>query len=376
MFSITANRVAHFIDRANNATVPFSLEMPDGTLRSVAGDAPRFCVHLRNVRGLRSFCSFDQWRIANAYLSGDIDITGDFIQVFALQDLLEDSHPWISAWRFLEPLAVGQVRSNARAIDTHYEVDPSFFLSFLDPLYPAYSQGVFESPDEPLSAAIKRKFDYCVDKCELGSNKRVLEIGPGWGAFACYVLDRGVDYVGITNSRTSFRYLTDSLGNVGGKPQFWLGDFLNFHSDAQFDAIVIMGVIEHLPQYGAVIRKFSQLLAPGGFVYLDASAARDNARNSFIVKYIYPGNHRFLSLRKFLSDLESSPLEVLETLNDSESYHLTCRHWASNLDSRESFIRQQFGDVAYRKFRLYLWASAHSFLTRKLESFRLVLHKP
>ena len=70
---------------------------------------------------------------------------------------------------------------------------------------PAYSQGVYESDDETLDTALRRKFDYAAEKCELRQSTRVLEIGPGWGAFASHVLPRGVNFVGLTISEVSLK---------------------------------------------------------------------------------------------------------------------------------------------------------------------------
>ena len=45
----------------------------------------------------------------------------------------------MAAWRFIEPLLFGQVYTNKRAISSHYNADPKLFLSFLDPVFPAYA---------------------------------------------------------------------------------------------------------------------------------------------------------------------------------------------------------------------------------------------
>ena len=60
-----------------------------------------------------------------------------------------------------------------------------------------------KSDDEQLATALERKFNYAVERCELGPGKRVLEIGPGWGAFAGYALQSGTDFTGITISTAS-----------------------------------------------------------------------------------------------------------------------------------------------------------------------------
>ena len=101
--------------------------------------------------------------------------------------------------------------ANRAAITSHYDLDPKLFLSFLDPVLPAYSQGVYENDDETLETALRRKFDYAVDKCELRQSTRVLEIGPGWGAFASHALPRGVNFVGLTISEVSQTFINEKL---------------------------------------------------------------------------------------------------------------------------------------------------------------------
>ena len=94
-----------------------------------------------------------------------------------------------------------------------------------------------------------------------------------------------------------------------------------------------MGVIEHLPQYGAVLRKFASLLKPGGRVFLDGSACTKKYElSSFMVKYIYGGNHSFLVLHDFLEQMARTPLRVREMHNDRFSYFLTFQQWAKNFD--------------------------------------------
>ena len=91
-----------------------------------------------------------------------------------------------------------------------------------------------------------------------------------------------------------------------------------------------MGVIEHLPQYDRVLARFASLLKPGGNVFLDGSACTKKYElSSFMVKYIYPGNHSFLVLHDFLDKLARTPFRALEIFNDRYSYYLTFRNGPS-----------------------------------------------
>ena len=241
------------LKRVSGFATPFSIELHTGETRKVGQGAPEFRVALRNDRAFRALRTLDEGDICEAYLRGDLDIEGDMLKPFTLRTFLHDRHPLVLAWRFIQPLLFGQVYTNKRAIASHYNADPKLFLSFLDPVFPAYSQGVYEHDDEPLSRALQRKFDWAIEKCELGPGKRVLEIGPGWGAFAGHALQAGVRFTGITNSEVSQAYLRSKLANFGDQFDIVLTDFYDYEPDEQFDSIVIMGVIEHLPNYERVL---------------------------------------------------------------------------------------------------------------------------
>ena len=375
--SASLSRINRFIDRIGTVETPFTIEMPDGGKRDLGNGEPQFHVALRNKTAVKAMSSLDEANISEAYLRGDIDVDGDMISPFALRLSLDDRHPIVSAWRFIQPLIFGQVYTNKAAITSHYDLDPKMFLSFLDPVLPAYSQGVYEKDDETLETALRRKFDYAVEKCELGQSTKVLEIGPGWGAFAGHALPRGIDFVGLTISEVSQTFINEKYHEYREQFDILLQDFLDYDPKEKFDSIVIMGVIEHLPDYERVVKKFFHLLKPGGLVFLDGSAGNEKYKlPTFMVRHIYPGNHSFLILDDFINKVAKTSFEILEIHNDRHSYYLTFKQWAENLEKNKDFVVSKFGDIEYRKFRLYLWGSTYQFLSRNLSCFRMVLYKP
>lgn len=375
--SSTATTLDALINRVGEFATPFSIELPDGGKRTIGQGKPEFEVGLRNERAIRALRSLDEGNIAEAYLQGDIDIEGDMLKPFTLRAHLDDRHPLVTAWRFIEPLLFGQVYTNKQAISSHYNADPKLFLSFLDPVMPAYTQGIYEHDEEPLAKAVERKFDWAIEKCKLGPGKTVLEIGPGWGAFAGHALQAGVRFTGITIAEVQQSYLRSKLANFGDRFDIVLTDLYDYQPKEPFDAIAIMGVMGHLPHYQRVLDKFFELLKPGGFVYLDeASAWKKYEISSFMTRHIFPGNHSFLVLDDFINKVPKSGMELMEVHNDRWSYHLTFKQWALNLEASKDYVRANFGDFEFRKFRLYLWGAAYEFLTRNLDCYRLILYKP
>jgi cyclopropane-fatty-acyl-phospholipid synthase len=350
--------------------------LPDGR-RFRAGNGPIVAeINLRNSRAISALGSLNEGNIAQAYLAGDLDMTGDFLQLLELRSFLSDRHYLSWAWRFLEPMLFGQVKTNARAISVHYDLDPKFYLSFLDETR-CYTQGIFISDDEPLHVAIRRKFDYCIETCRLGPRSHILEVGPGWGAFSEYAAKRGIRITAVTNSGRSGEFVADLGRRLGCDWEVKVDDFLTYKSAERFDAIVLMGIMEHLPRYDAVLRQFLHLLKPGGFVYLDASAARDKYKaSSFIYRDIYPGNHSFFVLHDFLRAVSRTSLQVRAVVDDRHNYFLTFKHWARKFESQRKRVVADFGERNYRRFNLYLWSSAQCFLTDRLQCYRVLLEHP
>jgi cyclopropane-fatty-acyl-phospholipid synthase len=182
-------------------SVPFDMYFPDGAARRFGQGLPSFCVRLKNRNAVRAITSLDQVKFADAYLVGDIDIDGDMLRPFELRQTMGDLHPLMTVWRFLQPLLMGQVRTNQAAITSYYDIDAEFFLSFLDPKTPCYTQGIYTSAAETLDAATIRKFDYCYEKLRLKPGDHILEVGPGWGAWFEYASRRGIKCTGISISR-------------------------------------------------------------------------------------------------------------------------------------------------------------------------------
>ena len=363
----------HFAD----SPVSFDITLPNGSLQHFGPKAASFHVTLKNARALRAISSLDEGRFGDAFLAGDIDIEGDMLCPFELRSSMKDSHLLTAAWRFIQPLLFGQIHTNQQAITAHYDIDPDFFLSFLDPKTPCYTQGVYEAAEETLDVATLRKFGYCFEKCELKPGDHILEIGPGWGAWLEYASRRGVKCTGITISQVSVDYLTRKRKDLGFDWELIFCDLLQYRTDRRYDAIVIMGVIEHLPNYKLVLDKFAALLKPGKFIFLDGSACTKKYElSSFMAKYIYGGNHSFLVLHDFLDKLAKTSLEVIEILNDRYSYFLTFQQWARNFDANRDFVVERFGDFNYRRFRLYLWGAAYEFKSRSLDCYRMIIRVP
>src|SRR5207253_2145561 len=102
----------------------------------------------------------------------------------------------------------------------------------------------------------------------------------------------------------------------------------------RYDAIVLLGVMEHLPNYPALFRKFEALLKRGGRLYMDFAAGRRKFDvSAFTYRYIFPGDHTPVVLPELLAAAKRTALEPITLHTDRHSYFLTPQAWARNLEA-------------------------------------------
>lgn len=361
---------------AGKIVVPFNVRSPNDNIYKFGNGDPAFTIFLKDRNALSAIARFDELRFTEAYINGSLDIEGDIWAVISCREILSDKRPLHSIWRRIEPLIAGQVHTNRRAIAEHYDFESEFYLKFMDASR-CYSQAVFEHDDEPLETAQRRKLEFVVQSCGLKPGDRVLDVGGGWGTFVEYAGKQGIHVTALTIARKSEEFINDLIRRLHLPCEVIYGDFYEHTTAEPYDAIVILGVMEHLPDYPAVVSQFLRLLKPGGKIYLDASSFREKySKPTFISRYVYPGNHRYFCLHDFLTQVAKTNLEVRSINNDRHSYYLTCREWAKNLDAERDEIVKRWGEKVYRIFRLYLWGSSYSFFNRGMDAFRLVLERP
>jgi len=375
----TYDRIIRLIQRqsGDKVSIPFELQLPRGGRSYRFGNGePSISFIVNDRNGLAALCSFDELRFCEAYMSGSLDIEGDMLKLPDFRRILTDRHPFHYLLSRMLPLFIGQAHINKKAIASHYEHCEEFFLKFMDSTR-CYSQAVFERDDESLEAAQRRKLEFALAACKVKPGDQVLDVGGGWGTFTEHAGRQGVHVTSLTISPRSEQFIADLIQRHQLPCQVLYQDFFGHVSPKPYDAIVILGVMEHLSDYPAVVRQFQKLLKPGGRVYLDASAYREKySKPTFISRYIFPGNHSYFCLHDFLTEVDKTDLEVLTVHNDRHSYYLTCKTWAENLDAARDEIIRRWGDSLYRSFRLYLWGSAHAFFSHGLEAFRVVLERP
>lgn len=361
---------------AHQVKIPFGIRLWGGSVYRFGEGEPAVDIVVKDRNGLAALGRLDELGICEAYMDGSLDVVGDMLHFVGLRATLSDRHPLTYLWRRIAPLLLGRSTTNRQAIAAHYEFPNDFYLKFLDPTR-CYSQAVFERDDEPLESAQRRKLDFALNACRLKAGDRVLDVGCGWGSFTEHAGRHGIHVTSLTISHQSETFVKDLIQRLALPAQVLNEDFLDHRSPEPYDAIVILGVMEHLPDYPAVLRRLEHLLKPGGRLYLDASAFREkHVKPTFVSRYVFPGDHSYFCLHDFLGAVAKTSLEVSAVYDDRHNYYLTCKAWAENLDAAWDEITRLWGEALYRRFRLYLWGSAYAFFTRGMDAYRVVLERP
>ncbi len=365
---------SYFSDRP---PVTFAVTTLDGEKHTFGPGEPEFSITVSDEKGARALASLDQLQVAVAYLRGHLDVDGNVMTVLALRKFFPDVHPIAWLARFAPALMRGKSEHDRRSISAHYDRESEFFLTFMDKRHRCYTQGVFASDDEPLEDAMTRKMDLAIEAIRVKPGDHVLEVGGGWGAFVEHAGRRGIQVTTLTLAEESERYLNDFIAANELPATVVRRHVLQYEAPQRFDAIVNMGVTEHLPDYRATLRKYAELVKPGGNVYLDALAMRAKHRvSTFMSRYVYPGESSPLLLHAYLRQVARSPFELVSVEDDRHNYYLTCREWARRLDEAREEVVRRWGDPLYRRFRIFLWGSAAGFDTGLVQAYRWVLRMP
>ncbi len=349
----------------------------NGTKHTFGSGEPVFTIVISDPRGEKAVGSLDQFGVAVAYLNGWLDVEGDLAAALKMRHFFRDVHPiaWVS--QFIPSLIRGRKESDKRAISHHYDEDSEFFLSFLDERHRCYTEGVFAYDDEPIEDAMTRKMDLAIAAIGVKPGDHVLEVGGGWGAFVEHAGKRGIEVTTLTLSKESEAYLNGLIAREKLPARVIREHIFEYTSVTRYDGIVNMGVTEHLPNYKTTIKKYAELLKPGGSVYLDALAMRAKHNiSTFMSRYVYPGGQSPLLLHAYLREVAHSPFELISIEDDRHNYMLTCKRWAERLDEKRDEIVSRWGEPLYRRFRLFLWGSAAGFDTGLVQAYRWVLHMP
>ena len=266
--------------------------------------------------------------------------------------------------------------SNQRDIQVAYDVSNEFFSLWLDENM-HYTSASYLTGDETLEQAQLQKCKILYDYAEMTPDKKVLDIGCGWGANLQYLaLDRGVKEAhGITLSPAQGAEI-DSRKLPGVKT--WVCDYKDFEPPMLYDAVQSIEMVDHLVSpaqaregqavdiYRRYFDKVAQWVPSGAYFGFQAilrvvvpRRRKDLADLQFTADVIFPGG---LNPRLEELIMAAHPSwEVLDVRTQRESYGKTTAEWYRRMQAHEDEIRKRWGDQVYDDYDRYLSTCVRAF---------------
>ncbi|MDE2423027.1 MAG: class I SAM-dependent methyltransferase [Betaproteobacteria bacterium] len=356
-------------------------------------DTNEYIVQIHDARFWRAIFKGGSVGAGEAYMEGYwdcIDLTGLLRLILKNRALLDNmekgwarlSYPWRSIEHYLHRNSKVGSKKNIAA---HYDLGNEFYSLWLDPSM-FYSSAYFEKQNSTLEEASWYKCQLLAEQLELTSRDHVLEIGSGWGGFACYAAKHyGCRVTTITISEEQYQYVLNRIRDwqVEHLVEVQLKDYRDvkglYTKLVSIEMIEAVGA-EFLPTY---FEQCSSLLAPQGIMLLQAITINDRRYQQalrevdFIQKYIFPGGFipsisEMLRVSVRYTDLQLSHLHAF-----SSHYAKTLNMWADRfLSCTDEVLKMGFNHQFIRRWQFYLNYCEAGFTERDIDVVHMKFVKP
>jgi cyclopropane-fatty-acyl-phospholipid synthase len=340
----------------------FTIEYWDGERVDYGSGKPRFILLVKSASVARGILRNPLVRLPEAYVDGDIELTGNLLDLLEFCYHSDEAFLNFSAWQRSAAGLWSWRRRNSTAgarrnVSHHYDLGNEFFAIWLDHQM-LYSGAYFKNADDDLDIAQEQKLRHICAKLRLAPGKSLLDIGCGWGALGLHAARyHRVEVTGITLSEAQ-RTLCNQKAYELALDNQWrvrLQDYRELAGE-RFDRVVSVGMAEHvgrafLPAYAAAL---AHCLRPGGLGVVQTMGKTTRGEvTPWITKYIFPGMY-LPTLGEISDHMAAAGLHITDIENLRQHYALTLEKWIERFESNLDHIAKLFDRRFVRMWRAYL----------------------
>lgn len=354
-----------------------TVTLPDGRALQARGTqpGPEARLDINHHRLAKRLLLGGNLAVGEAYLDGDFDspdlaaLTEWACRNGELDDTLMGK-PWLRLLRRIGfALAANSRRGSRRNIAYHYDLGNDFYARWLDPGM-TYSAALWRDEQQTLEQAQAEKYRRLAGEVlQLSPGQRVLEIGCGWGGFACLAArEFGAQVHAVTISREQHDYAQARVQRegLGERVQIELRDYRDLTE--RYDAIASIEMIEavgekYWPRYFTQLRDRLMLQGRAGIqaiVIADRYFEDYRSTMDFIQAHVFPGG-MLLSPQTVQQQATLAGLRVEDAFSFGRDYARTLHLWHKSFEAAWPQIRAldtrnklAFDERFRRMWRYYL----------------------
>ncbi|PLB47630.1 S-adenosyl-L-methionine-dependent methyltransferase [Aspergillus steynii IBT 23096] len=227
----------------------------------------------------------------------------------------------------------------------HYDTSKALFKAFLSEDM-CYSCPIWESPDEPLEAAQRRKAQTIIDKANIRSTDHVLDIGGGWAFIAMEAKILGEELIKGRSYEDNIDYVLCDYQNIR-KPE---RGFDRIISVEMIEAVGKEYIDEFFGTLHNLLNPIEGRIVIQSITFIEKLHSQPKSLDNFLDKYIFPGGYLPCNTELINSmSRGSEQCMELDSLDEiGENYVKALRLWrekfVSNWETIKSSILREHGE--------------------------------
>ncbi|KRL05191.1 SAM-dependent methyltransferase [Liquorilactobacillus oeni] len=358
--------------------IPVAVTYWDGKTETYGTGIPEVKVSLKKEIPLRAMTSQPTLVLGEAYMNGEIEITGNLQELIA--SAYRQAGSFLTNNPFLKhlPKISHSEKESEHDVQSHYDIGNDFYQLWLGKTM-IYSCAYFEHADDSLDQAQLNKVHHILNKLKPEPGKKLLDIGSGWGTLLFVAAEEfGLEATGVTLSEEQYRYTQQKIKEKGleGKVTVLLTDYREIKK--HYDYVTSVGMFEHVGKENLELyfKKVQKVLVPNGRALIHGITGQHQGAgvDPFMNKYIFPGGY-IPTVAENLTHIMKADLQLSDLEPLRRHYQKTLEIWYKNYTRVIPQVKKEYGEPFSRMWSLYLQACAASFEAGNIDVMQYLLTK-